>query len=113
MSGTWHELLDLQRRLRVLSDAYRLRIVQLLAQGGEMTVSEIVAQLGKSQPLVSFHLRLLRKVRLVQKHRRGRLAIYSLNRDQCLQCQHMLMMLLMPTVPAQAGSDTAGEPLEQ
>ncbi|UCC76003.1 MAG: helix-turn-helix transcriptional regulator, partial [Anaerolineales bacterium] len=50
-----------------------------LAESGEMTVTELARALHVSQPLVSFHLRPLRLIGLVQVRRAGRQAYCSLN----------------------------------
>ena len=49
----------------------RLRIIRRLAQG-EATVSELIDQIGLSQPLVSWHLGKLRLAGLVETRRAGR-----------------------------------------
>ena len=49
----------------------RLRIVRRLASG-EATVAELVAQVGLSQPLVSWHIGRLRAAGLVTTRRMGR-----------------------------------------
>jgi DNA-binding transcriptional ArsR family regulator len=49
----------------------RLRIVRRLAHG-EATVTELVAQVGLSQPLVSWHVGRLRAAGLVMTRRSGR-----------------------------------------
>jgi ArsR family transcriptional regulator len=55
----------------------RLRIVQRLAQR-EATVSELIDEVGLSQPLVSWHLGRLRLAGLVQTRRVGRETITRL-----------------------------------
>ncbi|MEH3067904.1 MAG: metalloregulator ArsR/SmtB family transcription factor [Aeromicrobium erythreum] len=45
---------------------------------GEQTVGDLVEWTGRSQPLVSQHLRILRTARLVSGERRGREVVYSL-----------------------------------
>jgi len=49
----------------------RLRIVRRLAQG-EATVTDLIDQVGLSQPLVSWHLGKLRLAGLVETRRAGR-----------------------------------------
>jgi DNA-binding transcriptional ArsR family regulator len=49
----------------------RLRIVRRLA-GGDATVADLVAQVGLSQPLVSWHIGRLRAAGLVGTRRAGR-----------------------------------------
>jgi DNA-binding transcriptional ArsR family regulator len=56
---------------KALADVNRLRIVRRLAQG-EATVTELVAQVGLSQPLVSWHVGRLRAAGLVMTRRSGR-----------------------------------------
>jgi ArsR family transcriptional regulator len=66
------ELREMARYFHALKDILRLRILVTLAGSGEMTVTELARTLGVSQPLVSFHLRPLRVLGLVQVRRAGR-----------------------------------------
>jgi ArsR family transcriptional regulator len=65
------ELRSLRIVHKALADVNRLRIVQRLARG-EATVSELILQVGLSQPLVSWHLGRLRFAGLVETRRAGR-----------------------------------------
>ena len=56
---------------KALADVNRLRIVRRLAEA-EATVAELVAQVGLSQPLVSWHIGRLRAAGLVATKRSGR-----------------------------------------
>ena len=56
---------------KALADVNRLRIVRRLAIA-EATVAELVAQVGLSQPLVSWHIGRLRAAGLVRTRRAGR-----------------------------------------
>jgi ArsR family transcriptional regulator len=56
---------------KALADVNRLRIVRRLASA-EATVAELVAQVGLSQPLVSWHVGRLRAAGLVVTRRIGR-----------------------------------------
>lgn len=60
-----------------MSTPLRAAIVHRLCDG-EQTVSELVEWTGRSQPLVSQHLRILRNAKLVTGDRRGREVVYSL-----------------------------------
>jgi len=73
------ELRDIARYFYALKDRLRLRILMTLAGAGEMTVTELSRALHVSQPLVSFHLRPLRVLGLVEVRRVGREAYCSLN----------------------------------
>jgi ArsR family transcriptional regulator, arsenate/arsenite/antimonite-responsive transcriptional repressor len=67
-----------------LADAARLMILSILAASdtGEVCVCEFVSPLGKSQPTVSHHLRILADAGLVHGERRGRWVWYSLDRER-------------------------------
>ena len=58
-------------RLRLLADATRLRILDAL-RAHEMSVVEIVAKVGASQPNVSRHLALLLRAGIVTRRPDGR-----------------------------------------
>jgi DNA-binding transcriptional ArsR family regulator len=61
-----------------VAEPRRRQILDILA-GGERPVGDLVDQLHLAQPLVSKHLRVLRKVNLVQVREDGRQRIYRLN----------------------------------
>ena len=73
------ELREIARYFYALKDRLRLRILVALADVGEMTVTELSRALRISQPLVSFHLRPLRALGLVEVRRAGREVYCSLN----------------------------------
>ena len=67
---------------KALADPSRLRIVNLLANAAEpVCVCELMPALGLSQGTVSFHLKKLLAVGLLEREQRGTWAYYSLNRD--------------------------------
>jgi len=67
---------------RALGDPHRVRIVNILANSDEpICVCDFIPALGLSQPTVSFHLKKLLSVGLVQREQRGTWAYYSLNRS--------------------------------
>ena len=72
--ATSEELREMARYFHALRDVLRLRILVALAGNREMTVTELARALHVSQPLVSFHLRPLRLLGLVQVRRAGRAA---------------------------------------
>src|SRR5262245_51190723 len=66
---------------KALAEPSRLRIVNLLANASEpVCVCDFVPQLGLSQGTVSFHLKKLVSVGLLDREERGTWAYYSLNR---------------------------------
>jgi DNA-binding transcriptional ArsR family regulator len=62
-------------RLRLLADATRLRILNLLRQG-ERSVVDIAGRVGASQPNVSRHLALLLRAGMVTRRQEGRQVHY-------------------------------------
>jgi DNA-binding transcriptional ArsR family regulator len=72
---------DVSTYFRALADRKRLQIVQYLAERGRMTVSQLGEELRLSQPLVSWHLRILRKAHIVKTLRSGRQVWCSLDRE--------------------------------
>lgn len=67
-----------------LADPVRLRVLSMLATApsGEVCVCDFVAPLGKSQPTISHHLKILSEAGLVHGDRRGKWVWYSLDRDR-------------------------------
>jgi ArsR family transcriptional regulator len=65
------DLRELRLVHKTLADVNRLRIIRRLAEA-EATVAELVAQVGLSQPLVSWHIGRLRAAGLVATRRSGR-----------------------------------------
>jgi ArsR family transcriptional regulator, arsenate/arsenite/antimonite-responsive transcriptional repressor len=102
------ELRELTLMLHACADATRLRIVRLLADGQEISVSDLTLLLRLSQPLVSWHLRILRRSGLISTRRIGRQALYRLNRPGWDSLRAGLDQILLP--PA-AGWAADGAPL--
>jgi ArsR family transcriptional regulator, zinc-responsive transcriptional repressor len=67
-----------------LSDENRLRIL-LCVHGGKKSVSGIVEELNLSQPLVSHHLKELRRSLLVKVERRGPFVYYEIADPRIVQ----------------------------
>ncbi len=68
---------------KTLSDGNRLRIL-LFISGGRKSVSSIVEELGLSQPLVSHHLKELKRSLLVKVEREGPFIYYELSDGRIL-----------------------------
>jgi ArsR family transcriptional regulator len=69
---------------RVLSDPTRVKIVYALSRA-ELCVGDIASIVGVSDSAVSHQLRVLRNMGLVEYHKEGKLAFYSLNDDHIKQ----------------------------
>jgi ArsR family transcriptional regulator len=74
----------LAAQLKALADPARLRVVSMLATApsGELCACELPAALGKSQPTVSHHLKLLVQAGLVEREQRGKWAWFRLRSDR-------------------------------
>jgi ArsR family transcriptional regulator len=63
---------DLARVFAALGDPVRLRLLSLVADAGEICSCDLLSPLGKSQPTVSHHTKVLSDVGLIEGERRGR-----------------------------------------
>jgi len=88
-------LRELKAFHRALGDVTRLRAVQILATEGELSVSELVARLHISQPLMSWHLRRLTRAGLVTTRRMGREVRCSFDRERYSELQERSFRTLM------------------
>ncbi len=69
---------------KVLSDSTRVRILELLDERGELSVSELVEALGESQPKVSNHLACLRWCGFVHTRREHPSVLYRVADERVL-----------------------------
>ena len=66
------EAADLAHVFAALADPVRLRLLGLVAEAGEVCACDLLAPLGKSQPTVSHHTKVLADVGLIVGEKRGR-----------------------------------------
>jgi DNA-binding transcriptional ArsR family regulator len=78
---------DVSTYFRALADRKRLHIVESLARIERMTVTQLSEEMRLSQPLVSWHLRILRKAGIVKTRRSGRQVWCSLDRASLAEYQ--------------------------
>jgi ArsR family transcriptional regulator len=78
------EATQLARRFTALADPVRLQLLSILANApdGEVCICDFVEPVGKSQPTVSHHMKVLSDAGLVHGERRGKWVYYSLDRGQ-------------------------------
>ncbi len=88
---------DLKRMTRALSGVARLTIVYHLARNEAVTVTDLTEKLRISQPLVSWHLRKLRRAGLVETRRSGRQVYCSLKIERFRQYLQRMESLVDPT----------------
>ena len=67
--------------LGVLSESVRYRILSLIASKGELTAKDILSEFDFTQPTLSHHMTCLTEAGLVNVERKGRFAVYSINKD--------------------------------
>ncbi|MCZ7535660.1 MAG: metalloregulator ArsR/SmtB family transcription factor [Acidimicrobiia bacterium] len=67
------EAADVAKMFAALADPARLRLLGLLAdaEAGEVCACDLVGPLGRSQPTVSHHLKVLHESGLVEREKRG------------------------------------------
>lgn len=67
-----HEAASIAKGFAALADPARLRLFSLIAsQPGEVCACSLVEPIGRSQPTVSHHLKILYEAGLVERERRG------------------------------------------
>jgi ArsR family transcriptional regulator len=91
----------LHDHLLALANPTRLRIVEQLADG-ERSVNDLAAQLRVAQPLISWHLRMLRLGGVIRTRREGRQVYCSLDRERIQASQAELNRLLRLAPPSAA-----------
>ena len=80
------------RSFTALADPVRLRVLSILAAApeGEVCVCDLVGPLGKSQPTISHHLKILSEAGLVHGDRRGKWVWYSLDRARLAELRETI-----------------------
>jgi len=78
------DLRQLRAFHKVMADVNRLRIVRCLADG-DATVAQLIAHVGLSQPLVSWHLGRLRTAGVVETRRQGRETVCRLREEAFIE----------------------------
>lgn len=78
---------------KAFGDPTRLRILALLSRM-ELTVNEIVAKIGLSQPTISRHLGILKEAEVVIGRREGQQVFYSLHKKEVSNCCSSFCMCL-------------------
>jgi ArsR family transcriptional regulator, lead/cadmium/zinc/bismuth-responsive transcriptional repressor len=77
--GRQDEMGRAAERARALGDPTRLSLAAALAEADELCVCDLAWISGRSQNLVSHHLRALRTHQLVRSRRVGKMVMYSLS----------------------------------
>ena len=85
---------------KALGDPIRIRIVEMLAQSGEMCVCKIMAELEMTQPAISHHLAALKHAGLVRPRKQGQWVHYSLCRTMLFDITHGFLHDLLEQLDA-------------
>ena len=80
---------------KAMADDTRQHIMRLLCCQW-LCVSDVVKQIGVSQPTVSHHLSILRDAGLVNVRRQGKQVFYTLNQESVAVCCGILMERFAP-----------------
>jgi ArsR family transcriptional regulator len=76
------EAIELATAFAALSDPVRLRLLSLIAAAGEICSCELLEPLGKSQPTISHHTRVLSEAGLITGEKKGRWVWWSVVPDR-------------------------------
>ena len=68
--------------LKCICDETRFEILELLQKYKELCVNDFVEKLEKDQPLVSHHLKTLKKCGIVKSRDEGKKAMYAISNNQ-------------------------------
>jgi ArsR family transcriptional regulator len=73
---------DLARAFAALADPVRLRLLSLIADAGECCSCNMVEPLGKSQPTISHHTKVLADAGLIHGEKRGKWVWWTVDRTR-------------------------------
>jgi DNA-binding transcriptional ArsR family regulator len=76
--------------LRAVNHKLRQRIIDLLEQESQLTVTDIYVTLRLEQSVASQHLAILRRASIVKTIRDGKFIYYSINRDRIAQITRLV-----------------------
>ena len=68
--------------LKCICDETRFEILELLQRNDELCVNDLVKKLEKDQPLVSHHLKTLKKCGIVKSRDEGKKSMYAISNSQ-------------------------------
>jgi len=80
---------------KALADETRQQILKLICCQW-LSVNEIVAKLGLTQPTISHHLAILRESGLVRVHQEGKFTYYTLDQEHFVVCCGKLLKNFAP-----------------
>jgi len=81
---------DLARAFAALADPVRIRLLSMIAAAGEVCSCDLLEPLGKAQPTVSHHTKVLADAGLISGEKRGRWVWWSVVPERVAALQHAL-----------------------
>jgi ArsR family transcriptional regulator len=90
---------EIVARMSALADDTRLRILQMIAENGEMRSQDIIESVGLSQPSVSRYLTQLTVTGFLQERRVNGAKAYALNRDRIEKTLNAIRNFLLVPQP--------------
>ena len=93
MEIIYSSIKDIEGLYNVLGDEARLKVLYMLTEMGEACVRDIQQVLKVPQPTVSRHLGYLKRMGLVENHRRGKWNYYFIVKQQPEIVKHHLAAL--------------------
>jgi ArsR family transcriptional regulator, arsenate/arsenite/antimonite-responsive transcriptional repressor len=84
------DAVELARMFAALSDPVRLRLLSVVADGGEVCSCDLEAPLGKSQPTVSHHTKALAAAGLIAGQKRGKWTWWRVVPERLDDLRHVL-----------------------
>jgi ArsR family transcriptional regulator len=84
------EAAELAPVLAALGDPVRLRLLSIVAASGEVCSCNLEAPLGRSQPTVSHHTRVLADAGLIVGEKRGRWTWWRVSPDRLAMLRRLL-----------------------
>jgi ArsR family transcriptional regulator len=101
----------LRRYFKALADRTRFDIVQELGRTGECSVTDLCLNLGTTQPLMSWHVRMLRNAGVIATRRQGRQVFCSLDRASLAAFQQRFADLIEGQTPLIEPSNARHAPI--
>lgn len=76
------EAADLAHAFAALADPVRLQILSMVSEAGECCACDLLEPLGKSQPTVSHHTKVLHEAGLIHGEKRGKWVWWSVDKTR-------------------------------
>jgi ArsR family transcriptional regulator, arsenate/arsenite/antimonite-responsive transcriptional repressor len=93
---------ELAAVFKALGDPVRVRLLNLIAQRGEVCACDLPDLLGRSQPTISHHLSILTRAGIIEREQRGKWAWFWLDRAGLAEACRSLMLPEDASLPEDA-----------